>query len=31
MKTKFLKKDLYELKESEVIDIIESSKYNDIF
>lgn len=28
---KISKKDLYELKESEVIDIIESSKYNDIF
>ena len=25
------RKDLYELKESEVINIIESSKYNDIF
>ena len=30
-KNKISKKDLYELKESEVIDIIESSKYNDIF
>ena len=28
---KILKQDLYNLKESEVIDIIESSKYNDIF
>ena len=28
---KISKKDLYELKESEVINIIESSKYNDIF
>ena len=28
---KISKKNLYELKESEVIDIIESSKYNDIF
>ncbi len=28
---KISKKDLYELKEREVIDIIESSKYNDIF
>ena len=28
---KISKKDLYELKESEVIDIIESSKYGDIF
>ena len=28
---KISKKDLYKLKESEVIDIIESSKYNDIF
>ena len=28
---KISRKDLYELKESEVINIIESSKYNDIF
>ena len=28
---KISKKDLYELKESEVINIIKSSKYNDIF
>ena len=28
---KILKQDLYNLKESEVIDIIESSKYNDVF
>ena len=28
---KISKEDLYNLKESEVIDIIESSKYNDVF
>lgn len=28
---KISKQDLYNLKESEVINIIESSKYNDIF
>ena len=31
MEKKITKEDLYRLKESEVIDIIENSKYKDIF